>query len=378
MKQLSLFIMFTIVMVISFCSCTENRQDTTTNMSKIRGINNTNECNSFECMSEIASEHEDLLGSNILIFETLDDAYDLIETLEEASYNEMNTIYSGWNINNPIMESLMAWKQVEELYTFADDMIESELPEYIDDIVELGPTYTQSSLIYDSTLLDEVTLIEPLGKYGLEILFNDSGYFIAENKLYINRADMGIIAYCPLDEIEDYFDYYHGQTDLLEYQENIFQRNDNDDEPWGYDKYLNPIDDGGSISSWWYNYSFSASTTYNGIIYRIVTTIRPNYNQFWFFGPWTQRCFNVTVANYIISNGVMIKTQRNILAQISFNVHDSEADYQTDISFTKTNKEEYTYRYKYDTVGGKESFYSGSNLHIFVTNGIVSINRNVP
>ena len=91
-------------------------------------------------------------------------------------------------------------------------MIESELPEYIDDIVELGPTYTQSSLIYDSTLLDEVTLIEPLGKYGLEILFNDSGYFIAENKLYINRADMGIIAYCPIDEIEDYFDYYHGQT----------------------------------------------------------------------------------------------------------------------------------------------------------------------
>ncbi len=164
------------------------------------------------CMSEIAMQHEAIRGPNILIFETLDDAYDLIETLEEASYNEMNTIYSGWNINNPIMESLMAWKQVEELYTFADDMIESELPEYIDDIVELGPTYTQSSLIYDSTLLDEVTLIEPLGKYGLEILFNDSGYFIAENKLYINRADMGIIAYCPLDEIEDYFDYYHGQT----------------------------------------------------------------------------------------------------------------------------------------------------------------------
>gem|GEM_PF-6668424 len=58
-------------------------------------------------------QHEAILGPNILIFETLDDAYDLIETLEEASYNEMNTIYSGWNINNPIMESLMAWKQVE-------------------------------------------------------------------------------------------------------------------------------------------------------------------------------------------------------------------------------------------------------------------------
>lgn len=113
MKTIRFILMLSIIGMTA-CHNIEEQVLTQNQKQKIQRRSLTSTCD-LECMQEYAAANTDIFGEQVFIFNTLDEAYDYLESLADSELNEKTAMYEASGVNCPIINSLIYWETGEEL-----------------------------------------------------------------------------------------------------------------------------------------------------------------------------------------------------------------------------------------------------------------------
>lgn len=141
-------------------------------------------------IDSIVLANQQLFG-NVLILDSLGEAFELLENWSLLSYSELRSEYSELNYTNLSIESHIVYDSLLYKYMqdYGLDYETDEVPfevladlEYIvfNNYQDLIP----AKIVYDDELEREIGIIEPIGEFDLFALTNEQGIFIVDTFVY--------------------------------------------------------------------------------------------------------------------------------------------------------------------------------------------------
>lgn len=143
-----------------------------------------------DSITDVVYENPELFG-NILILDSLEEAYELLEHWSTLSYQDLRTEYSQYGFYSKVIESHIIYDSLFHIYMERyglDDSMEAP-SEMLSDMGNEGVLSNYSDIIsiqtiYDNELEHDICLIEPIGDFNLGALTNEHGIFIADSIVY--------------------------------------------------------------------------------------------------------------------------------------------------------------------------------------------------
>lgn len=384
-KKLLLKTLLLSTIILGINSCTPkssfNNQDAMSSAQRVNRRTQTQTCTTIECMQEYAAANTDIFGEQVFIFNTLDEAYDYLESLADSELNEKTAMYEASGVNCPIINSLIYWETGEELCginnTEPNNITTTQIEEF-EQYLSLQPDMyqeTQIDLSEHEFFVDETqytpgseplnyvtTYVKPLGGYDLCALLNEENVFIAEGCAYTKRG--GYLYHLPIEE------YFQAYTWDEEYLSNLIDELQDLNLDAGKIRILPGLED--MVTPSYGSQEHRYLKFYNG--FSIYVALDFEYNRWWFFGRFTTRKHKIKIQNAIKKGD---KTYEFIdlysIVRCHYTMHDDLGQYVFNFPTIQKKISDRTFYYKYDDVSGWLYGDYSSNVHLEATNGYVSI-----
>lgn len=141
-------------------------------------------------IDSIVLENQQIYG-NVLILDSLGEAFELLESWSELSYSDLRSEYTECNYTNSAIESHIVYDSLiyEGMQIYGRDYENDEVPlELLSDLeYEVFENYINlipPKFIYDEEIGHEIGIIEPIGDFDLFALTNEHGIFIVDTFVY--------------------------------------------------------------------------------------------------------------------------------------------------------------------------------------------------
>lgn len=170
---------------------------------------------------EYVTEHSDIFGDAILVFDSMDDLEELLDVIYEANSVQLRDIYSSFGFTNPILESNIVYDSVfSEVETFLqieidDHISESDMNDLISEFVStMRDDYPSYCIVgdYTDSCNNVVECVSPLGKIDEKALCNELGLFVVNGVVF--KFSGSYLLTCPIEKYE----YIHSYDNLSELQ----------------------------------------------------------------------------------------------------------------------------------------------------------------
>lgn len=170
-----------LILAITIIGCSTREEVELNHPRKIRDYHNY--------IDSVISANSSVFG-NVLILDSLGEAYDLLEHWSMLPYQDLRSEYSEYGFYSVVVESNIVYDSLFQVYgeTYGLDD-EDEVPssmlsdmqsEVMGDYANLIPV----KYVYDDELEREIGIIEPLADFDLVALTNENGIFVADSIVY--------------------------------------------------------------------------------------------------------------------------------------------------------------------------------------------------
>ena len=167
-------------------------------------------------VQEYVAEHQDILGDDVVVFDTWEDLEDELEALCQMTYTQQRNWLNSRGLNSPVLNSLIIHDSVyaDVCYNFGIDFDALDLETLDDEYTEEQEMEAMEDAAfdqYDQILSDDyseyvktsvdsngIITLSPLGRLDEQVFCNTQDLFICEGVVVKYLSD-GIMS-CPINE----------------------------------------------------------------------------------------------------------------------------------------------------------------------------------
>lgn len=318
-----------VILSLFLYSCTETA--TISNLSPKKFIRiNPNSCNDCSSARDFINENPELFPSNVLVFDSIGEAINLLNTLAESDYLTLKDFLEYYQIHNDIIESRIFYDSLitnfcesfslcqDDLSTILDMCTENDINSLMNTIISNRP------LLIEPINMDSFSLLAAANSFNLDdlesdslfeivlptfdiyALFNEDNIVCIDNIIYKKLSDDCVICCSP----ENYV-YIREHNDLQTIQDDVNINNE--------DSIFNVV-----IPSYYYNadrkitresYGWSSSATY-----KLKMTLEYNTFFHWLFTGTSTLTKKLKIENYKRTFALFLPTPFPTIGSVRYKI----------------------------------------------------------